>query len=91
MHSSVKTPMRVGLLDHLGYGDLGEAATQDVVIANIKKRLPDAQLVGLSLIPDDTTKKHGIPCYPIWRWVPSLQQKRHSSDDGPNLNSKRKS
>jgi hypothetical protein len=83
--------MKLGFLDHMGYGNLGDAATQDVLIAKIRKRLPDAQLVGFSMIPDDTTKKHGFPCYPICRWVPSLQQEGHTSDDGPNLKSKMKS
>jgi polysaccharide pyruvyl transferase WcaK-like protein len=58
--------MKIGLLDHMGYGNLGDAATQDVVIANIRKRLPKAELVGFSLIPHDTIKRHGIVCYPIW-------------------------
>src|SRR5713101_5955830 len=57
---------RIGLLDHMGYGNLGDAAIQEAVIANIKKRLPDARLVGFSFIPDDTIKRHGIPCYPSW-------------------------
>jgi polysaccharide pyruvyl transferase WcaK-like protein len=64
----------IGLLDHMGYGNLGDAAIQDSVIANIKKRLPNARLVGFSLIPDDTKKRHGIPCYPILRWHPTLEK-----------------
>src|SRR5712692_659053 len=67
----LENKMKIGLLDHMGYGNLGDAATQDVVIANIKKRLPDAQLFGFSLIPEDTTKRHRIPCYPIRRWWPT--------------------
>jgi polysaccharide pyruvyl transferase WcaK-like protein len=62
--------MKIGLLDHMGYGNLGDAATQDAVIAGIRKRLPTADLVGFSFIPSDTTKRHGIPCYPILRWYP---------------------
>ena len=58
--------MKIGLLDHMGYGNLGDAAIQDVVIDGIKKRLPDCQLIGFSLIPEDTEKRHGIPCYPVW-------------------------
>jgi hypothetical protein len=57
--------MKIGLLDHMGYGNLGDAATQDVVIANIRKRIPNAELVGFSLIPSDTLQRHGIPSYPI--------------------------
>src|ERR1700746_1913433 len=62
--------LKIGLLDHMGYGNLGDAATQDVVIANIKKRVPNARLGGFSFVPDDTTKRHGIPCYPLRWWHP---------------------
>jgi len=68
-----RSPLKaIGLLDHMGYGNLGDAAIQESVIANIKQRVPDARLVGFSLIPDDTVKRHGIPCYPIRRWHPAL-------------------
>lgn len=66
--------MRIGLLDHMGYGNLGDAATQDAVIANIRKRVPDAELVGFSLIPSDTLQRHGIPSYPILRWHPTPEK-----------------
>ncbi|HET7207315.1 MAG TPA: polysaccharide pyruvyl transferase family protein, partial [Terriglobales bacterium] len=57
----------------MGYGNLGDAAIQEVVIANIRQRLPDADIVGFSLVPDDTSKRHGIPCYSIRRWHPTLE------------------
>jgi polysaccharide pyruvyl transferase WcaK-like protein len=52
----------------MGFGNLGDAATQDAVIANIKKRMPNADIVGFSLVPQDTIQRHGIPCHPI-RWT----------------------
>lgn len=84
-------PIKIGLLDHMGYGNLGDAATQEVAIAAIRKRVPNAELIGFSLIPDDTTKRHGIPCYPIRRWVPLLQKGTNSSDDRRSLKSRLKS
>ena len=63
-------PVVIGLLDHMGYGNLGDAAIQDVVIANIRKRIPDARLVAFSFVPDDTAPRHGIPCHPIRWWYP---------------------
>lgn len=72
--------MLIGLLDHMGYGNLGDAATQEAVIANIKKRLPNARLIAFSLVPEDTTKRHGIPCFPILRWAPSLEQVGNQGD-----------
>ena len=71
-------PFKIGLLDAMGYGNLGDAAIQDSVIANIKKRLPNAQIIGFSFVPEDTVKRHGIPCYPISRppgWGGAATQK----------------
>jgi polysaccharide pyruvyl transferase WcaK-like protein len=82
--------MKIGLLDHMGYGNLGDAATQDVVIANILKRLPNASLVGFSQVPDDTMKRHGIPCYPILRWYPTLEKTRNQAASRMSLRSKLK-
>jgi polysaccharide pyruvyl transferase WcaK-like protein len=73
--------MKIGLLDHMGYGNLGDAATQEALIANIKKRMPHAVIVGFSLNPDDTRKRHNIPCYSITHWHPGLKKSENSSPD----------
>jgi polysaccharide pyruvyl transferase WcaK-like protein len=65
-----RAPRTIGLLDHMGYGNLGDAAIQESVIANIKKRVPDVAFVGFSLMPADTMKRHGIPSHPIRWWYP---------------------
>lgn len=83
--------MRIGLLDHMGYGNLGDAAIQEVVIANIRKRLPNADIVGFSLVPDDTSKRHGIPCYSIRRWHPTFEDIENKSPSRMKLNAKLKS
>jgi len=76
--------MKIGLLDHMGYGNLGDAATQDVAIANIRKRRPSAQLVGFSFVPADTAMRHGIVCYPIRWWYPNPVKAGDQSDDSNN-------
>ena len=58
---------RIGLLHHIGGGNLGDDATQDAVMQNIRRRWPDTVLIGLSVNPDDTEKRHGIPSYAIRR------------------------
>ena len=58
---------RIGLLHHVGGGNLGDDATQDAVMQNIRDRWPDAVLIGLSMNPADTEKRHGIPSYAIRR------------------------
>jgi polysaccharide pyruvyl transferase WcaK-like protein len=57
----------IALLDHLGYGNLGDDANLDAVIHNIRSRWPQAKLIGLSLNPYDTERRHGIPSYAVWR------------------------
>jgi len=73
--------MKIGLLDHMGYGNLGDAATQEALIASIKMRLPDADIVGFSLNPDDTRKRHNILCYSITHWHPGLNKSSQIGTD----------
>jgi polysaccharide pyruvyl transferase WcaK-like protein len=64
MDRRVKT---IGLLDHMGGGNLGDDATQEAVIRNIRSRWPGAAIFGFSMNPDDTRSRHGIGSYPIRR------------------------
>src|SRR5215510_11466106 len=56
---------KIGLLDHLGGGNLGDDATLDAVMQNIKSRWPQAEIFGFSMNPSDTESRHGIRSYPI--------------------------
>jgi polysaccharide pyruvyl transferase WcaK-like protein len=60
-------PKTVGLLDHMGGGNLGDDTTQTAVIDGIRRRWPDAAIVGFSMNPPDTQARHAIPAYPIRR------------------------
>jgi polysaccharide pyruvyl transferase WcaK-like protein len=64
MYSLVKT---IGLLDHMGGGNLGDDATQEAVIHNIRSRWPSAALFAFSMNPSDTQARHGIGSYAIRR------------------------
>jgi len=62
----------VGLLGPYGYGNLGDASIQEAMIANLRRRLPEATLYGVSLNPTDTAARHRIPSlalYPPFREV----------------------
>jgi polysaccharide pyruvyl transferase WcaK-like protein len=60
---------RIGLLDHMGFGNMGDAAVHESFVQNIKGRLPHASLIAFSLNPDDTKGRHNIPAYPItWNY-----------------------
>ena len=55
----------IGLLDHMGWGNMGDAAIQESFIQNIRRRLVKARLIAFSLYPRDTRKRHNIEAYPI--------------------------
>ena len=58
---------RIGLLDHVGTGNLGDDATLTAVIQNIKTRWPHAQIAAFSINPADTEKRHGVRSYAVRR------------------------
>jgi len=59
---------RIGLMGPFGYGNLGDAATQDAIIGYIRRKFPDIEICGFSLNPEDTEARHGIKTFPLsWR------------------------
>lgn len=67
---------RIGLFDHMGMGNMGDAAVHESFIQNLRKRLPDVELVSFSQNAADTEKRHKVESFSI-RWYvpgsPSLQ------------------
>jgi polysaccharide pyruvyl transferase WcaK-like protein len=62
-----QTDTKIGLLHHVGGGNLGDGATLEAVAGNIRQRQPNAKLVAFSMNPDDTERRHGIMSYPLRR------------------------
>jgi polysaccharide pyruvyl transferase WcaK-like protein len=65
---------RVGLVGHYHGGNQGDDIVVDAVIAGIRARRPDAEIVGFSQAPRDSAWRHGIVAYPAMssvdpRWV----------------------
>jgi len=52
----------VGLLTPYTGGNLGDTAIQEAVIQGLRRRWPQAELVGITLTPERTEEVHGIPC-----------------------------
>lgn len=59
--------MKIGLMGPFGFGNLGDAATQDAIIHHLRQRFPQAELIGYSLNPEDTESRHGIVSFAISR------------------------
>jgi polysaccharide pyruvyl transferase WcaK-like protein len=67
MDGLTQSKRNIALLHHVGCGNLGDDATLDAVIGNIKLRWPNAQIVAFSMNPDDTEARHAIVSHPIRR------------------------
>lgn len=59
--------LRIGLYGPFGWGNLGDAAIQEAMLHNVRRRHPDAEFTGISLNPSNTSKIHGIRAIPILR------------------------
>lgn len=73
---------KIGLLDHAGGGNLGDDASLNAVVGNIKRRLPNAEIVALSMNSEDTKIRHGVISYPIRRNRWSIGQEPVRRDTG---------
>ena len=56
---------RFVLVTPSGHGNLGDAAIQDTVIAQLRARFPSAAIVVASLNPEDTERRHGVQAFPL--------------------------
>jgi len=56
---------KIGLVDHIGFGNLGDDATQAAVMKHIRNRWPNAEIVLFSMNPADSRFRHGVAAYLI--------------------------
>jgi polysaccharide pyruvyl transferase WcaK-like protein len=64
---SMRADAKIGLLHHVGGGNLGDSATLEAVAENIRRRWPSAEIIAFSMNPDDTERQHGIKSYALRR------------------------
>ncbi len=58
---------KIGIMGPFGFGNLGDAAIQEAMLQHVRAYVPNAQIYGFSLNPEDTKERHGLPSYPIGR------------------------
>jgi|WetSurMetagenome_2_1015567.scaffolds.fasta_scaffold30887_2 polysaccharide pyruvyl transferase WcaK-like protein len=58
---------KIGIFGYFGAWNLGDEAVVGVLIKNIRKRHPHAEIYGICLNPENTQLKHGIPAFPLRR------------------------
>src|SRR5690242_21948685 len=54
---------RVAFVGPTGWGNLGDAAIIESLIHGIRLRHPNAQILGLTQRPYDTTSRHAVPAF----------------------------
>lgn len=81
---------RIALLGPYASRNLGDTATQMAVGANLRRRCPDVQIVGVSPDPEDTLNSLGIPAFPLSGRGPSSGQFAEQYPGGASLLQKRR-
>lgn len=56
---------RFVLITPCGHGNLGDAAIQDTVIAQLRDRFEQPDIVAATLNPADTERRHGVRAFPL--------------------------
>ena len=79
---------RIGILGHVGNQNLGDEAIIAAVIQNIRRRWPEAEILGLTSVPGDTEERHKIRSFPLRQTAPSHSSSVESTgeeDSEPQL------
>ncbi len=58
-------PPTIAVWGHYHGGNLGDELVVATIVEAIRARVPDARIVGISMVPADTRERHGIDAYPI--------------------------
>ncbi len=64
--------MRIVISGYYGFGNAGDEAVLAATVAELERRLPDAELVVLSGDPEATADLHGVEARPRWPLIPLL-------------------
>jgi polysaccharide pyruvyl transferase WcaK-like protein len=56
---------KVGVLGHVGNGNLGDEALVAAVIQNVRDRYPNAKICAFTEDPDDTEELHKVTAFPL--------------------------
>jgi len=63
----LKTPRRIGILGHVGNGNLGDEAIIEALIQGVREVVPGVEFAAFTIRPADTEARHGIPSFPLRR------------------------
>ncbi len=62
-----KATRKIGVFSQGGLKNLGDEALFAAVVQNVRLRVPEAEIVGFTVKPEDTRQRHGILTFPVSR------------------------
>jgi len=74
---------RIGIWGHYHGKNLGDDIVVATIAENLRRRIPDVELVGYSLDPADTARRHNMPAYALS--VGTRAPVARPVEDGPDL------
>jgi polysaccharide pyruvyl transferase WcaK-like protein len=77
------SPRKICVISHGGTKNLGDEALFATVVQNTRLRIPDAEIIGFTISPEDTRKRHGIPCFPVRRSENPVKSQTDSAMENP--------
>ncbi len=72
---------RIGILGHVGNQNLGDEAIIAAVIQNVRRRWPEAEILGFTSVPGDTKERHRIRSFPLRQPARSYAASDESTGD----------
>lgn len=78
---------RIGLLEHCGTGNLGDDATVEAALQQLRRRWPHASIIGLSRNPPDTEQRLKINSFPRRPTVIDIEKQWPCSARAPPVQS----
>ncbi len=65
---------RIALITPYDGGNLGDAAIQDAMISNLRMRIPNIEILGITLNCENFIDRHGVDAYPLLATMMSSQK-----------------
>lgn len=81
---SPQSRRKICIISHGGTKNLGDEALFATVVQNTRLRVPDAEIIGFTINPEDSRERHGVTCYPVRRSSAIPSAKESSSDAVPD-------
>jgi|SRR5208337_4121443 len=72
---------RIALFGNFGTGNLGNEATLQAMLYNLRRYLPNAELSCICMRPENTASEHNISAVPIRARIPIWKKSSESSNE----------